>query len=172
MSKKAFLIIIVLFVGSLTAQAYQSSVKTIKHQAFMKKQNKGLFSILDLKKHRVLFTQKDIKECQSSMKKLKNKLGFKCEIKLNHIGLNSMLKQQTSPNKIHVSIDGYTSKDVKIKLNKKAETVTFITSFDHTGIEKDEVGFNDDFQAIYRQISLILFQKAMKQPLQFKNLEG
>lgn len=144
----------------------------MKPRAYFIEGNQGLLEALDLKTKTVTFDKKDIDQCGANLVRRAQTLTYSCTLSIPSSARISRLQNLVTPAKRPVSF-GATQREVITQVSQEARQITFITSFDTTGIDFEVSKFNDDFFAVYAKAAQSMIADIMiKQPVRLEILEN
>lgn len=163
-----------ILLGLISLSAHAMPVKTymMKPRAFFIEAENNLLEPLDLKSKSLSFTKAEFDQCGAGMMRKAQTLTFSCVLPIPSQARISKIQNVVTPIKLPVNFGG-TKREVQVLVSEDARTVTFTTSFDHTGIDFELSKFNDDFFGVYAKVAQLVISEALqRQPLRVEVLES
>lgn len=115
----------------------------------------------DLKRKTLYFAKREFDQCGANLVRLSQTLTYSCSLKISSKAKESKLRKVISPKILEVPFGG-THRDVQVEVSPDARQVTFMTSFDATGIDFEISKFNDDFFSVYDKVAQLVIGEAMR----------
>lgn len=161
-----------LLAAPLIAVAMPVKTQMLKPRAFFQEAEGNLLTALDLKAKTLTFKKKDFDQCGANLVRKAQSLTYSCTLPIETKAEVSKLQNLMTAAKVETSF-GSSKREVQVAVSPDAKTLTFSTSFDHTGIDFEVFKFNDDFYAVYAKAAQLTISEAMsKQPVRIEVLEN
>jgi hypothetical protein len=156
-----------------SAAAWSMPIKSemIKPRAYFQEADNNLLEALDLKAKTLTFGKKESEVCGTQLVRRAQTLTYSCTLPIpSKAGISKLQKLETAENQ-EIQFGG-SKRQVQVQVNPDGKSVTFLTTFDRTGIDFEISKFNDDFFAVYAKVAHLILTDAMKKAVRFQILES